>query len=164
MIIYKLLTNLPIANGIINKPTKMSLTARLTISIFDAVRNFRTRQTESITTRFPNIVKPHIKVQRIIIIIKYTGLRVSFSSVCELFVVLINSLFVVIDNQETVTCIDRRFILDIIVDVPFVDIIDNEDGICCCCCCCSLTTWTAATDESNEKIDKHEINIDVRLE
>jgi hypothetical protein len=39
---------------------------------------------------------------------------------------------------------------------------EDEDGIRCCwlTTCC----WTAATDESNEKIDKNEINIDVRLE
>jgi hypothetical protein len=34
---------------------------------------------------------------------------------------------------------------------------DEDDGIRCCC-------WTAATDESNDIIDKNEINIDVRFE
>ena len=66
---------LPIANGIINNPTRMSLTARLTIRIFDAVCNFRTRHTLIITTKLPKIVKIHMIEQTRIINAKCAGLR-----------------------------------------------------------------------------------------
>jgi hypothetical protein len=66
------------ANGIMNKPTKTSLTAKLTINMFDAVCNFLTRQTDNITTRFPTIVMILINEQIIIIITKYAILRVFF--------------------------------------------------------------------------------------
>jgi len=66
------------ANGIMNKPTNTSLTAKLTINIFDAVCNFLTRQTDNITTRFPTIVMILINEQIIIIITKYAILRVFF--------------------------------------------------------------------------------------
>ncbi len=148
--------NLPIANGIINKPTKMSLTARLTIRIFDAVCNFRTRQTVNMTIRFPIIVIQHINEQIIIVITKRVLLRVSVWLCFKIFVWLISSSFSINDNDGIVVCIRCREGLDIVV-ISFVSIIEDEDTIRCCCC-------TAATDESNEKIDKNEINIDVRLE
>jgi len=66
------------ANGIMNKPTNTSLTAKLTINIFDAVCSFLTRQTDNITTRFPTIVMILINEQIIIIITKYAILRVFF--------------------------------------------------------------------------------------
>ena len=61
---------LPNAKGMINKPTKISLTARLTIRIFDAVCNFLTRHTARITTRFPTIVAIVINEQTIITMIR----------------------------------------------------------------------------------------------
>jgi hypothetical protein len=112
--------NLPIANGMMNKPTKMSLTARLTISIFDAVRSFRTRQTASMTTRFPNIVIVVMIEHIIIIITKYTGLRGSFKRSFEVFVVLINS-SIGGDDNGSVACIRRRERLSSVgVVVPFI--------------------------------------------
>ncbi len=109
----------------------MSLTAKLTISIFDAVCNFRTRQTVSITTRFPTIVITHINEQMIITITKLAVLRVTFVSCNELFVLLISSSSVVDDNNGVVDCICCREGLNIVV--PFVGIMEDEDRIRCCC-------------------------------
>ena len=135
----------------------MSLTAKLTIRIFDAVCNFRTRQTVNITTRFPTMVKIHINGQIITVIIKCAGLRV-----VEGIALLISSSYVVVvvidENDGIVDCIRCRDEVNIVV-VPFVSIIEDE-------ICCWLTTccWIADADENKEKIDKNEINIDVRLE
>ncbi len=160
---------LPIANGIINKPTNMSLTARLTISIFDAVCNFLTRETANITTRFPTIVIILITEQIIIIITKCATLRGSFRGILlALFVKLLSSLFVVIEidigvvdvsdsgDRIVVGNIRRRGVLNI-ADEPFVKVKeDDDDGIRCC--------WAADTDDSNEIIDNNEINSDVQFE
>jgi hypothetical protein len=117
---------IPIANGIMIKPTNMSLTAKLTIRIFDAVCNFRTRQTVSITTRLPIIVKIHINGQIIIVIIKCAGLRVVGS-----FVLLItsscNTVVVVYDDNNGIVDCSCREELNIVV--LFISII--EDEICC---------------------------------
>lgn len=66
---------LPNAIGIMNKPTNISLTAKLTMRIFDAVRNFLTRQTAKITTRLPTTVTKIINEQIIIITMAFTVLR-----------------------------------------------------------------------------------------
>jgi hypothetical protein len=138
----------------------MSLTARLTIRIFDAVCNFRTRQTVSITTRFPTIVKIHINGQIRIIIIKRAVFRVISWWFCERFVLLLNKSYVVADNNgRIVDCSRCRDELNIVVVIPFVSIIEDEIWCWLTRCC-----WTADTDENKEKIDKNEINIDVRLE
>lgn len=161
---------LPIANGMINKPTNISLTAKLTISIFDAVRNFLTRQTANITKRFPTTVIIINNGQTIRTITKRKVLADSFCvNLSVLFIKWLSSLLIgvviendfgiiVVDNIEigVVDNIRRRTVLNT-CDEPLVYVLEDEnDGFRC---------WAAAvTDDNNENKDNNERNMDVRLE
>ena len=116
-----------------NKPTNTSLTAKLTISILDAVRNFLTRQTARITTRLPTIVIIIINEQTIRTTTKcallrglssgeFVGSTVNFSASSS--VENVGNVMDVVGGSR------RRGVLSV-VDELLTKIVE-DDGIRCC--------------------------------
>ena len=155
---------LPIANGIINKPTNMSLTARLTMSIFDAVCNFLTRQTASITTRLPTMVTQVINEQIIMIRTKMAVLRDCIaeadSGVVALLVSSYSLIPVAVDTAVDVRMSRRRDVLKIVVDPLAIGEVDDGLLRCCCCCCC----WAETTEANRSRMDKTKRDMEKCLE
>ena len=78
-----------------NKPTKISVKAKLARSMLDFVCHFRTRQKATMIIKLATIGKRHLNEPTVTIVAKRIELRVSSGSYSEIFGSSINSSFTV---------------------------------------------------------------------
>lgn len=118
-----------------NKPTNTSLTAKLTISILDAVRSFLTRQTARITTRLPTIVIIIINEQMMRIRTKCAVLRGLSSGGFVGSTVSFSASSLAENGGRVMNVVDssRRAGVLSIADELLAKMME-EDGVRCCCC------------------------------